>query len=78
MLIECWANMAPMIANAMPVVGDEKEYCKEMNIPLSFAINMRIIGGIFQYMVNSTSWREGKLLDFDKHELNSKMKGIKF
>lgn len=46
----------------------------EDDIPLKFAELLRYFGGLMEYFINSTSWREKELQGFDLYELRGKIK----
>ena len=74
-LLECWANIGVNIICRMSKKEDPKT-CTESNnnIPMQYVILMGNMIYLLQWMINSTSWNEGLLKDFDKLEINRKVK----
>ena len=78
-LLECWANLGVGITNNMRKTEDPQT-CSETNnnIPMQYIILLGQIANLMQWVVNSTSWDEGVLRDFDHAEVKRKCKTIKF
>ena len=74
MLIECWANLGFDILNHISKLEHPMGVNKDNQVPASYIRAMYQMSKVIEYMVNSTSWREGKLLPFDKMELDEKLK----
>jgi hypothetical protein len=70
-LLEAWVNMgADLISNMRT-----SEFNDLPNHAVPEYLNPLIeIVNSLQWMVNSTSWREGKMYDFDKAEFKKKLK----
>lgn len=74
MLIECWANLGFNLLNHVSKLELPIGVNKDNQVPSSYIRAMHQMTKAIGYMVNSTSWREGKLLPFDKMELDEKLK----
>jgi hypothetical protein len=48
----------------------------ENKIPIEFAHALRSVGRLVGYMVNCTSWETGELKEYDKMELEKRIKNI--
>jgi len=77
MIIECWANLGWRVFNSVSNVENPVGVSDPMKVPIRFVFWLRDIANIMQYIVNSTSWETGKLEDFDKDEINRKVKMLK-
>ena len=74
MLIECWINLGfDLLENVQKREGIEGVNT-DNQVPSSYIRAMHQMANALQYMINSASWREGKLLPFDKFEVNQKLK----
>ena len=76
MMIECYANFGPKLLNTIQKSYSPSGVETHNNIPVGYLLIMLRMVGIMEYMVNSTSWDEGDLKPFDKHEVNLKLKGL--
>ena len=78
-LLECWVNFGNSIMEALP--KDEfpngSGIEKNNNLPIPYIRLLQSIVPILQWIVNSTSWEEGKLFDFDKYEVNKVIEKLK-
>lgn len=74
MLVECWANLGWTILEAIQKREEPPGTNKDNKVPSSYIRAMHQMASTIQYMVNSTSWHEGKLLPFDQWEINEKLK----
>ena len=74
MLIECWANLGFNILNHVSKLELPIGVNKDNQVPASYIRAMHQMTKAIGYMVNSTSWREGQLLPFDKMEIDEKLK----
>jgi len=74
MLIECWANFGFDLLDNVQKREEPAGVNKDNNIPSGYVRAMHQMASTLQYMVNSTSWSEGKLFPFDKYEINEKLK----
>ena len=74
MLIECWANLGCSILNHVSKLELPIGVNKDNQVPASYIRAMHQMTKAIGYMVNSTSWREGQLLPFDKMEIDEKLK----
>jgi len=68
-LLEC-------VANIIWNVACQLNQDRDMNIPEQYRHFLIEYLGIFQYIINTTSWRENvnPVADFDKYEIRRKMK----
>lgn len=76
MMIECYSNFGPQLMNHIQKSYSPSGVETHNNIPVGYVQMMVQMTAIMQYMVNSTSWAEGDLKPFDKHEINLKLKGL--
>lgn len=76
MLIECWANLGHDLLNTVKKSEEPEGINKDNKVPSTYIRAMHQMTSIIQYMVNSTSWREGALYPFDKIDINEKLKSI--
>ena len=78
MLLECWANMGPGILNNVQKQSSVN-YKKEIhnNIPRDYLYLMGFMAGILSHMVNTTSWDIGETQEFDRAEINRRLKLLK-
>lgn len=74
-LVECWANIGVDILCRMHKTEDPKTSTEiNNNIPMQYLILMGQMSYILQWIINSTSWEEGSLKQFDRDEINRKLK----
>ncbi len=76
MMMECYSNFGPDLMNHVQKSYSPSGVETHNSIPVRFMQIMIQMTAVMQYMVNSTSWREGDLKAFDKHEINLKLKGL--
>ena len=69
MLIECYSNAYSDCSQKFVPKGTELED------DFSYFINS--MGQLLQYVVNSTSWQQNKLYDFDKFEFTQRLENMK-
>jgi hypothetical protein len=57
---------------------EDPHTCSETKnkIPMQYIILMGQLIYLLQWIVNSTSWEEGVLQEFDRHEVNLKVKSF--
>jgi len=76
-LLECWANLGVKIITNMQKTEDSKTFREtKSNIPMHYIILMGQISYLLQWMINSESWENGELKDFDIREIREKCKHI--
>lgn len=77
-LIECWANLGfDIFIGTDYIKSFSGNVVLKHNIPVKIFSLMKDLSYLVQYMVNSTSWRNGKLEDFDIKEINEKLEVLK-
>lgn len=77
-LIECWANFGHKIICQMSKTEDPRTSMETNNqVPMQLVSMLGHLVGLAQWIVNSTSWREGTLQDFDRREINLKSKVLR-
>lgn len=76
-LIECCINLGTSIQNSMRKTEDPHT-CRETNnnIPMQYVILMGQIAYLLQWIINSQSWSDGILHEFDRIEIKNKLKAI--
>lgn len=74
MLIECWANLGFDLLQNVQKRNSTAKINIDNKVPSAYIQAMHQMASTIQYMVNSTSWHEGKLLPFDQWEINKKLK----
>ena len=74
-LFECWANLGHRLYCNMDKIDDQGTIRKH-NIPTPLAFLVGELGGLAQWISNSTSWQKGKLQDFDRDEIKQKLRFI--
>lgn len=77
MLIECWANMGQSMFCEVGNIENPKGTNRDLKVPINYIFMLRTLADIAQYIVNSTSWRREQLEDFDRDEINRKVKMLK-
>lgn len=70
-LIEAWANMGKDIFSGMRT--DEFEHQPGKAMPTYINVLIELTNAM-QWMVHSKSWRDGEMHDFDKKDLQDKLK----
>ncbi len=77
-LLECWANVGRDIMDRLSrsELNDGSQTTRDQ-IPTQYVHVMIDIAEILCYMINSTSWSEGKLFDFDRDEIKRKLSHLK-
>jgi hypothetical protein len=76
-LLECWANLGVVLVSQG--IKQETPYTSietQKNISMTYMILISHMSNLLQWIVNSTSWRDGKIHDFDIDEIRSKCKLI--
>ena len=71
-VFECWANFGWQLIQSI----SKKENSERINVPPQFLDTFVDILSALQWMINCTSWHEGKLHQFDKMEIKTKLKYI--
>jgi len=73
-LLECWANIVKDIMDRVSRedINNGRKTTKDQ-MPTQYVHVMIDVAAIMCYMVNSTSWREGELFDFDRDEIKRKL-----
>lgn len=75
MLIECLANMLFDAVNGMDKIEMPREIEKNNNLPMGYVRLLVRLSNTLQWVVNSTSWKEGGELHlFDKMEVKNMLK----
>jgi len=77
MLIECWANMGHNMFVQVQNIENPVGTSDPLKVPINYIFMLRTMAEIAQYIVNSTSWKLPKLQDFDRDEINRKVKMLK-
>jgi len=83
-LSECWANFGYDIIRALNtakldnrrIERREATVKKTSTIPTQYIDFLIDVINTIQWLVNSTSWREGELYDFDTIEIENKIKNV--
>ena len=76
-LIECWVNIGwSLITKAISEKTERPGIKKSVNMPYQYIDMLIDIIGTLQWIVNSTSWDEGELYDFDAFEVKYKLKNV--
>jgi len=73
-LMECMANLFKDIMGSVQKDEDPIGVNKENKLPYRYVTLFYQMACAMQYMVNSTSWKIGELKDFDRDEINRKLK----
>ena len=76
-LMECWANMGRSIMNKVSKWEEPIGHQKHDNLPLKYIQILWAMSQIMCHMVNSTSWEEGKLYEFDRTEIKHRLSKLK-
>jgi hypothetical protein len=69
--MECWANIGWQAIER--IKSDEVRGV----LPPKYVDFMIDVAGLLQWIVNSKSWKDGELHDFDLHEVRRKLKAAK-
>jgi hypothetical protein len=72
-LLECWANLGYRLVYRMSD-GDKKEDPVFINPRL--AVLIKELAYLSQWIINSSSWAEGKIYEFDLFEITHKLRRI--
>ena len=75
-LLECWANIGKDIMDKLSRTEDTNGTQKDI-LPMRYVHIMISMAEIMCHMVNSASWREGELFDFDRDEIKRKLSHLK-
>ncbi len=78
-LIECIVNIQKQIIDRVDKTEDLDDFNKQTkdNLPMKYIHVMISMSNILCHMVNSTSWREGELFDFDRIEIKKRLSQLK-
>ncbi len=76
-LMECWANMGASMMNKVSKEEDPIKHQKADNLPMSYVHILQAMAQIMCHMVNSTSWEEGELYEFDRIEIKRRLSQLK-
>jgi len=76
-LIECWANMGASMMNKVSKEEDPIKHQKADNLPMPYVHILIAMTQIICHMVNSTSWEEGTLHEFDRIEIKARLSKLK-
>lgn len=77
MLIECITNLLFDAVNDMKKIEYPREIEKENNLAMGYVRFLTHLSHTLQWVVNSTSWREGgELHFFDKIEVERRLKSL--
>jgi len=78
-LLECIFNLGVDVINRMTKTEDPQT-CSEINskIPMQYIMLLGNMLYLMQWIINSTSWEEGILQEFDKFEVGLKCNSITF
>ena len=76
-LVECLSNIFPTVIDNIDK-SEDPETSREINnnIPMQYIMLLGQMSYLMQWIVNSTSWKEGELQDFDAFEVNRKIKNF--
>ena len=76
-LLECWATLGAQIVNSTQKSEDPKTKSEQHNnIPMQYVALMGKISYLLGWMVNSTSWDLGELQEFDRFEIDLRIKNL--
>jgi radical SAM protein with 4Fe4S-binding SPASM domain len=75
-LIECWVNLGIHFFDNMTKI-DVKGLDKSTGLPFGFLTVVRHLLRVLGYLINCKSWSDRKLYEFDRLELNSRLKNIR-
>ena len=76
-LMECWANMGASMMNRVSKEEGPIKHQKLDNLPMSYVHILQAMAQIMCHMVNTTSWEEGKLYEFDQIEIKQRLSRLK-
>jgi hypothetical protein len=76
-VIECWANLGASLMGKVSKWEDPIGHQKDDNLPLKYVQILWAMSQIMCHMVNSTSWQEGKLHEFDRIEIKRRLEKLK-
>jgi len=76
-VMECWANMGASLMDKVSKEEDPIKHQKVDNLPMSYVHVLQAMAQIMCHMVNSTSWREGELFEFDQVEIKRRLSKLK-
>jgi len=76
-LMECWANMGAGMMNKVSKEEDPVKHQKADNLPMPYVHILQAMAQIMCHMVNSTSWEEGELHEFDRVEIKQRLSKLK-
>lgn len=75
--MECWANIGASLMNKVDKTEDPVKHQKVDNLPMSYVHVLQAMTQIMCHMVNSTSWEEGELYEFDRIEIKRRLSKLK-
>jgi hypothetical protein len=78
-LFECMINLSWKITEALTREkkrDDEEGSQQSRRIPTQYIDMLIDVVATLQWMINSTSWKEGKLYNFDAYEIKHKLKNV--
>jgi len=76
-LIECWANMGQSMMGKVSKEEEPVKHQKKDNLPMAYVHILHAMAQIMCHMVNSTSWEEGELFEFDQVEIKKRLTQLK-
>ena len=76
-LMECWANMGASLMGKVSKTEDPIKHQKLDNLPMSYVHVLWAMAQIMCHIVNTTSWEEGELYEFDRTEIKQRLSKLK-
>lgn len=77
-IMECWIDLGYILSTKLPLYSynDGLDSDIETSIPKPYIHILKEISRFLTYMMNSYSWRENTILEYDRDELLKKLKVI--
>ncbi len=76
-LMECWANMGQSMMSKVSKTEEPLKHQKIDNLPIEYVHILLGIAQIMCHIVNTTSWEEGELYEFDRIEIKNRLSKLK-
>jgi len=71
-IMECWANLGKKILDKVSKTENSDGKQRD-NLPIKYVFLLAQMTNIICYTINSTSWREGQVYQFDRDEIRKNL-----
>jgi len=78
-LVECWCNLGKQIVDGLSMAerkNENNDWMTKDGILKDLATRLRKLTTTLQYLVNSTSWQDQRIYEFDRDEINKRLEDV--